>query len=663
MNKRKGRKKWSAKKKAWCFTALVLCASILLSVAVYLHSIRPAFSQPYLYYGCENFNQSTEALTDGTEIRQTFLAREQVTGAVVRFSVAEPGTPGTAHFSIRSQETGEVLGSTDIDLSTLANNQMASLLFDPVPGSEGKTYDILLTFDGIASGSAYSMAVAGGAACFPDGALLINGEEQDADLSFLLYSPDAGFLLAPYWILAAFVILAFTLVTYFIFIRKWRLEKVFLFSALTLGFVFMFLSTPYSGYDEPAHFDTAYRYSNAIMMKGLQTETGGVLKRESDVAMNGLTPARTTLRSYRTAYDGLFLRDDSPLVDDAGARFVREAPYVYFPSAAAITIGRILHFGRIPLLYLGRLFNLVCFAVITYFAIKRMPFGKPVLFATATVPLMLQQAASYSYDACIVALSLFFIANCLYVAFTEKEIRIRDLVALCIAGVLLAPLKMVYGVLCLLCLLIPIWKLGTKKRYFTTAGIFCAAVVIIYCAANLAILFQTAAQTDKLAIATTSPTIAYSFSDLVHTPGVFVNMFLANVKGELGNFLLSMTSGLYLINLPNYIAVLCLFLLVFASFRQEKEKQYLQGKHKALIVGIVLLVYVGLHIAGFTWTAKGSTVIQGVQGRYFLPVLPVLLLCLRNSTLTYKRNMERPILFSAYAINVLALALGAGDLI
>lgn len=663
MNKTGEKKKRANKRKAWCLVVFVLCISILFSLALYLHSVRPVLSQPYLYYGCETANQTTKALTNSTEIRQTFLARERVTGADVRFFVAEPGTPGTAHLSICSQETGEVLGSTDIDLSTLSSNQMCALQFDPVPDSEGKVYYILLTFEGLGSEGAYSMATAGGAASFPDGALFVDGVEQDADLSFLLYSPDAMFLRAPYWILAVFLIFAFTLATYFIFIRKWRIEKVFLFSALSLGFVFMFLSTPYSGYDEPAHFDTAYRYSNAMMMKGLETETGGVLKRESDASMNGLTPARTSLRSYRTAYDGLFLQDDSPLVDDTDARFVREAPYVYFPSAVAITIGRILHFGRIPLLYFGRFFNLLSFVLITYFAIRRMPFGKPVLFATAMMPMMLHQAASYSYDACIVALSAFFIANCLYVAFTEKEIRLRDLAALCVAGALLAPLKMIYGILCLLFLLIPIWKLGTKRRYFTTAGIFCAGVVLAYCASKLVILFQTVAETEKLAIATTTPTIAYSVSDLIHTPGVFLNLFAANIRSEIGNFLMSMASGLYFINLPNYIGILCLFLLVFSSFREEKEKQYLNGKHKAIILGIVLLIYIGLHVAGFTWTAKNSTMIQGVQGRYFLPVIPVLLLCLRNSTLTYKRSFERPVMFSAYVLNVLTLALGVVDLI
>ena len=39
----------------------------------------------------------------------------------------------------------------------------------------------------------------------------------------------------------------------------------------------MFLTTPYSGYDEPAHVDTAYRYSNDMLLRH-STEDGGYLR-------------------------------------------------------------------------------------------------------------------------------------------------------------------------------------------------------------------------------------------------------------------------------------------------------------------------------------------------------------------------------------------------
>ena len=45
------------------------------------------------------------------------------------------------------------------------------------------------------------------------------------------------------------------------------------------------------------------------------------------------------------------------------------------------------------------------------------------------------------------------------------------------------------------------------------------------------------------------------------------------------------------------------------------------------------------------WTPIGSKVISGVQGRYFLPFLPVLLMALKNDALVLTRERNRKILY------------------
>ena len=168
--------------------------------------------------------------------------------------------------------------------------------------------------------------------------------------------------------------------------------------------------TPYSGYDEPAHVDTAYRYSNDMLLKGHSTEDGGYLRRGED-SIAGLTYGKTTMTQYRTVFDKFFdISDDNELVEVQG-RDVSQPAYVYFPSALAITIARIVHLGQIPTLYLGRFFNLIAFLSIVYLAIKKMPIGKVTMFIVALLPMTLQQATSFSYDAIINALA--FLYTCL----------------------------------------------------------------------------------------------------------------------------------------------------------------------------------------------------------------------------------------------------------
>ena len=56
-----------------------------------------------------------------------------------------------------------------------------------------------------------------------------------------------------------------------------------------------------------------------------------------------------------------------------------------------------------------------------------------------------------------------------------------------------------------------------------------------------------------------------------------------------------------------------------------------------------------------SWTPLGSPVVEGVQGRYFLPILPLGLLALRSRSVTLEAPVER-ILAGGYCLaNVLVL--------
>ena len=82
-----------------------------------------------------------------------------------------------------------------------------------------------------------------------------------------------------------------------------------------------------------------------------------------------------------------------------------------------IALGRLLHLNSVPTFYLGRMMNLLLFAILGMLAVRKMPFGKNILFATALLPLTLQQVASYSYDSVIIAFAFYYVATCFDLAF------------------------------------------------------------------------------------------------------------------------------------------------------------------------------------------------------------------------------------------------------
>jgi len=52
------------------------------------------------------------------------------------------------------------------------------------------------------------------------------------------------------------------------------------------------------------------------------------------------------------------------------------------------------------------------------------------------------------------------------------------------------------------------------------------------------------------------------------------------------------------------------------------------------------------------WTPKSSNMVQGVQGRYMLPLLPVLLLTLKNQKVVRTGTDDRLVLYTMMAADV-----------
>ena len=86
-----------------------------------------------------------------------------------------------------------------------------------------------------------------------------------------------------------------------------------------------------------------------------------------------------------------------------------------------------------------------------------------------------------------------------------------------------------------------------------------------------------------------------------------------------------------------------LFILLTAGLVGEKDQPALPGKTRITLVGVSLLVILAT-FAGMliSWTPVGCETILGVQGRYFLPVLPLLLLALPGNRIRLERDITLP---------------------
>ena len=100
------------------------------------------------------------------------------------------------------------------------------------------------------------------------------------------------------------------------------------------------------------------------------------------------------------------------------------------------------------------------------------------------------------------------------------------------------------------------------------------------------------------------------------------------------------------------------FLLLFfvAMLKVRGEKQYVTGGQKWWI-SIVCLLSVGMILMGMllTWTPFGYVSIEGVQGRYFTPLLLLASLLGRNKAVILNEDKDRAIYCCGMLLQLLAV--------
>ena len=237
-----------------------------------------------------------------------------------------------------------------------------------------------------------------------------NQKGDGTNVIYYLHHGDNTCLKGLYVLLCAALLFFEAMCFYLIVMRGFSVEQFFVPAALVLGLIFQCLFTVGSVPDEQTHLDTAYKFSNRMLFVEETENPYTIYKRVCDVEMSDmLTNGLETNSHYLLMTETFTEPENTELV---------EVPYqdasslvpglVYMPAAAGISLGRLLGLSAMLTLQLGRIFNLLAFVLLSWTAIRIIPFGKNLLGMTALLPIALQQGASASYDA-VVNLSLIHI--------------------------------------------------------------------------------------------------------------------------------------------------------------------------------------------------------------------------------------------------------------
>ena len=427
---------------------------------------------------------------------------------------------------------------------------------------------------------------------------------------------------------------------------------------ITAGIIYAVIFLPFTVPDESEHYLSAYRISNYITFNSDQFSDERLLIRSADLELFG------KLRSSELTpeYYSLLAKNFRMFAQDKSASFI-PAPSAdgitigYIAPAIGISLGRFFRLGALPTFYLGRFANLAVYVLLVWLAIKRIPYGKTALFAISALPTGIHLVSSYSCDALIIALAMLFIAEALYIRESPDRIKLKETILFAAAAVLLAASRLICFPILLAVFLIPFEKFGLhgKKASFVKAAVTVIAVVLLLLTLTGNI---TTPSPDVGASVRTSE--AYSLSRALSHPieffGILMNTAYTNADYYASTLVGSHMVGTGSSVLPVFLWAPMLAALIFSFLRRKDDTAGSFSRSTrfwvfAVAAGACILIALS---ALFSRTPVDADVIRGIHGRFFIPLLPLLIVALRGSRITRPKNSDKRIILFCIYFNLLA---------
>jgi uncharacterized membrane protein len=316
------------------------------------------------------------------------------------------------------------------------------------------------------------------------------------------------------------------------------------------------------------------------------------------------------------------------------------SPIPYLIPTLAFFIGKLLGLSAVVLFYIGRLSNLVFYIFIVYLAIKYTPILKWVFLLLALMPMALYEAASLSSDGFNIAISFLLIAYILKLAFDDEisNISKNQFLTVFILGIMLALSKEIYVLLLLFFLIIPKQKFISRNYKFTW---FFIIFVFSICVGLLWGVIVKGMYVPLNPNVNPQVQISFILSHFASFTWIFVGTISQNLLFYLTTFVgtfgwtdIGLDTPLH----PFLVYIYILFVLFVAL--TDKIEVYMQLKQKIFSITLFLVSLISIFVLEYlTWTTVGNYLIEGVDGRYFIPVAPLLFLAFYNNRIpSFKEN-------------------------
>ena len=364
--------------------------------------------------------------------------------------------------------------------------------------------------------------------------------------------------------------------------RVKSVEVIFIIFAFVFGLIIMFLTPKFGVSDEPTHFVRA------------QEVSGGVL--------------------YNKLPQNLTMKEINNLKTFHGASGY--SPIMYAFSGMSLKLTK--NFDENVQFYTGRFVNLLVWIILIAFAIHITPVFKWAFFLCALFPMSIYEGMSYSADSFSNAFAFLYFAYLFKLIYGDRVFSYkRDLPVLIMMSLIGALCKGLV-VQSFLTLLIPI----KKNKYPICIGIILISLLVsvLWSSNNFIALAENADNDFNRHFIMSHPIMHLKM--ILNTYLKYFPNFLGHMVGKLGWQKIFLSRVVYVLT---YLAVIGTFLFI-------PEKAKIKLSHKVLAFLLIIFYLISTASLMFCMcNGPNEMYIAGMQGRYFISILPLAFLILGHN--------------------------------
>lgn len=411
------------------------------------------------------------------------------------------------------------------------------------------------------------------------------------------------------------------------------------FTMLIFGIALLLITPPFQAPDEPAHFYRSWQIGCFKRLIIEPDQDAGTYMFEDLHTLKLLgtddfpfhSERKVSATYFKSLFDFRFQSEKEEWI--LFSNTATNHWYLYIPQVTGVIFSRMLDTPPIYSLYFGRILNLLTWSFCVMASIRLFPPLKWLFLSLALMPMTLFQASSLSADALVFGTAFCFIAVVMRMITREGSITWIETTAIMVIGSLFMIGKQGYFPLAGLVLLIPRRRFKTRlhqTRFMLVCLLLFSAVVVlrIHMISGIQDHHPKVVPDDQLA-------------NILSDPVGYIWILINSLNHKLTFYLISFVGffGWLDTPLPDSVVFFYLIFILVICNTTVKIKPALTFGQKLVMTGITIgNVLILMTLMYLYWTPVGDRIIEGVQGRYLIPIAPITGLLFSNRSV---RNITR----------------------